>query len=389
MCLISQVVFVLTPSYLPDLQTTKTNTSSLQKQDSREISSGRERGVVREPSFIYDTSVEAFGSEGASIDDPVNESDFRGNEGNTKRSSDISILTKIASEIDLEPIDPFQAGADSLYLSGDFDLNEEDTDTSPREKSNSVHVNFQAFDNLRIPLSDNRLPHQPAEFSSPFINVPDSDSKRLSDVSMEGESKISSTPEGESYFLAREESFIKKVHEGELQTMAVEVSDYFSMESIDDQDLMVKPLVEHPEAEIEITDLRPGSNLVVRTVTKAPVSSFETIYDKIALEEVETNTLMTKEEILASLEDKFQGVVELPEYFSSFDDLCQMDMDESSSVMTAEEGRRWTAPAGTVEAPILEAEEFIVRLQPIAERTSGHWNELEKMLEGQSGREKG
>merc|ERR1712130_939593 len=45
-------------------------------------------------------------------------------------------------------------------------------------------------------------------------------------------------------------------------------------------------------------------------------------------------------------------------------------------------------PAGTVEAPILEAEEFVVRLQPIAERTSGHWNELEKMLEGQSGREK-
>ena len=380
------ISFVFTPSYLPDLQTTKTNTSSLPKQESRDISSGRERGPVREPSFIYDTSVEAFGSEGASIDDPVKERDFT---GNTKRISDISILTKIASEIDLEPIDPFQAGADSLYLSGDFDLNEEDTETSPCEKSHSVHVDFQTFDNLRIPLSDNRLPREPAEFSSPFINVPDSDTKRLSNVSMEGESKISSTPEGESYFMAREESFIKKVHEGELQTMAVEVSDYFSMESIDDHDLMVKPLVEHPEAEIEITDLRPGSNLVVRTVTKAPVSSFETIYDKIALEEMETNTLMTKEEILASLEDKFQGANELPEYFSSFDELCQMDLDESSGVLAAEEGRRWTAPAGTVEAPILEAEEFVVRLQPIAERTSGHWNELEKMLEGQSGREKG
>merc|ERR1719278_2199284 len=368
----------------PDLQTTKTNTSSLQKQDSREISSGRERGPVREPSFIYDTSVEAFGSEGASIDDPVIESDFMGNEGNTKRSSDISILTKIASEIDLEPIDPFQAGADSLYLSGDFDLNEEDTETSPREKSNSVHVDFQTFDNLRIPLSNNRLPHESAEFSSPFINVPDSDTKRLSNVSTEGESKISSTPEGESYFMAREESFIKKVHEGELQAMAVEVSDYFSMDSIDD-DLTVKPLVEHPEAEIEITDLRPGSDLVVRSVNQAPVSSFETIYDKIALEEMETNTSMTKEELLASLEDKFQGAVELPEYFSSFDDLCQIsDMEESS----VEEGRRWTAPAGTVEAPILKAEEFVVRLQPVAERTSGHWNELERLLEGQSGREK-
>ena len=77
----------------------------------------------------------------------------------------------------------------------------------------------------------------------------------------------------------------------------------------------------------------------------------------------------------------------MPEYFSSFDELCQMDLEENSNV--TEEGRRWTAPAGTVEAPILEAEEFVVRLQPIAERTSGHWNELEKMLEVQSGREKG
>merc|ERR1719242_927479 len=363
-----------------------TKTSSQQvKQDSREISSGR--GPVREPSFIYDTTVEAFGSEGASIDDPVNETDLT---KSTKRTSDISILTKIASEIDLEPVDPFQAGADSLYLSGDFDtLTEEDTENSPGEKSNSVRVNFEAFDvdrNLRIPLSESRLELTNETFSSPFINVPDDgvDTKRLSNASMEGEAKISSTPEGESYFLAREQSFIKKVHEGELQTMAVEVSDYFSMESIDD-DLMVKPLVEHPEAEIEITDLRPGSDLVVRSVNQAPVSSFETIYDKIALEELETNTSMTKEELLASLEDKFQGAVELPEYFSSFDDLCQIsDMEES----LVEEGRRWTAPAGTVEAPILEAEEFVVRLQPVAERTSGHWNELERLLEGQSGREK-
>ena len=388
LCLTSQGFFVFTlSSYLSDLQTTMTKTSSQQvKQDSREISSGR--GPVREPSFIYDTTVEAFGSEGASIDDPVNETDLT---KSTKRTSDISILTKIASEIDLEPVDPFQAGADSLYLSGDFDtLTEEDTENSPGEKSTSVRVNFEAFDidrNLRIPLSESRLELTNETFSSPFINVPDDgvDTKRLSNASMEGESKISSTPEGESYFLAREESFIKKVHEGELQAMAVEVSDYFSMDSIDD-DLTVKPLVEHPEAEIEITDLRPGSDLVVRSVNQAPVSSFETIYDKIALEEMETNTSMTKEELLASLEDKFQGAVELPEYFSSFDDLCQIsDMEES----LVEEGRRWTAPAGTVEAPILEAEEFVVRLQPVAERTSGHWNELERLLEGQSGREKG
>merc|ERR1719278_2229211 len=175
----------LSAGKLPDLQTTMTKTSSQQvKQDSREISSGR--GPVREPSFIYDTTVEAFGSEGASIDDPVNETDLT---KSTKRTSDISILTKIASEIDLEPVDPFQAGADSLYLSGDFDtLTEEDTENSPGEKSNSVRVNFEAFDvdrNLRIPLSESRLANE--TFSSPFINVPDGvDAKRLSNASMEG-----------------------------------------------------------------------------------------------------------------------------------------------------------------------------------------------------------
>ena len=150
MCLTSQVFILFTISSSPDLHMTKTKTSCLPRQDSREKSSGRERGPVREPSFIYDTSVETFGSEGASVDDLVDER-------STKRTSDLSILTKIASQIDLEPIDPFQVGADSLYLSGDFDL--EDTETSPREKSSSVRVDFEAFDDhsLRIPLCDDNF----------------------------------------------------------------------------------------------------------------------------------------------------------------------------------------------------------------------------------------
>merc|ERR1719431_18966 len=106
--------------------------------------------------------------------------------------------------------------------------------------------------------------------------------------------------------------------------MAVEVSDYFSFYFVDEE-LGVNPIQENPE--IEISDLRPKSSLMVKPITssesRAPVSSFETIYDKLSIEEVEPTGSMTKEEILASIGDKFQGTVEVPEYFSSFDELCQ------------------------------------------------------------------
>lgn len=346
---------------------------------------------MKEPSFIYDTSVEAFGSEGASIDDI----DI-GSRLNSDSGSDI--FAKLAKEIDFDPVDPFQAGVDSLHLGGDFDFNEEDIEDSSREMPDSLDHTYLAFDNssLRIPLSGG-VPSVSGSHQT-TIFVKKNETNRLSTTSSDGNNKISSTPEGESYFLAREESFIKKVHEGELQNMAVEVSDYFSLDSVDEE-LVVKPIQENPEAEIEISDLRPKSSLMVKPITssesRAPVSSFETIYDKLSIEEVEPTGTMTKEEILASIGDKFQGTVEVPEYFSSFDELCQFGgeyTDESSSGIASLDGdlgRRWTAPAGTVEAPILEEEEFTVRFQPVVERTSGHWTELEKMMDGQSGRQQG
>ena len=378
--------FNLTIFHPADVQTVMTK-----KEIGIEVSFSREHGIVREPSFIYDTSVEAFGSEGASIDDI----DIG---GRLNSDGDSDIFAKLAKEIDFDPVDPFQAGADSLHLGGDFDFNEEDTEGSSREMPDSADQTYLAFDNssLRIPLSGGGSSVSSSHQTAIFVNM--NETKRLSTTSSDGNNKISSTPEGESYFMAREESFIKKVHEGELQNMAVEVSDYFSLDSVDEE-LVVKPIQENPEAEIEIFDLRPESSLMVKPITsseyRAPVSSFETIYDKLSIEEVEPTGTMTKEEILASIGDKFQGAAEVPEYFSSFDELCQFGVeysDQSSSGVASLDGdfgRRWTAPAGTVEAPILEADEFTVRFQPIVERTSGHWNELEKMMGGQSGRQQG
>ena len=388
---------ILTSPYLPDPQTVVTKLGS--RQVSRELSFTSEKGgLAREPSFIYDTTVETFGSEGASIDDYklLEEEESSGAHG-------VSIIGRIAAEIDTELVDPFQAGADSLHLGGDFDLNEEDTYASSSEKCGSVQVSFDEYrpSDLNIPLCENiqdrlfltsSMINQ--EDKAMNINVPDAEAKRLSNSSTDGACKISSTPEAESYFMKREESFIKKVFDGELQNLAVEVSDYFiSLEPVDEA-LVVKPISEDPEAEIEITDLRPESSLIVKPVNepRGHLSSFERVYDKISLEEIPSHSKMTKEEILASLGENFQGTVETPDFASSFDEIYQLssvDTAQTSSRVCSMEfsadlpGRRWTAPEGTVEAPILAAEEFSVRFEPVVERTEGHWEELERMVEGE------
>jgi len=219
------------------------------------------------------------------------------------------------------------------------------------------------------------------------------DMKRLSEISIEGGKKISSTPEGESYFKAREDSFIRRIQDGKLQNLAVEISDYFSLEPVDEE-LIVKPLIEDPEAEIEITHLNSESNLTVKpielSVNRAPVSSFETLYDKVTFEDINYDPKVTKEEILANLGERFKGTVQVPEFMSSFDELYQissMDTMTSGSTCSLEAGRRWTAPAGSVEAPILVEDEFVVRFEPVVERTEGHWGEIERMMGGQSCRE--
>ena len=46
--------------------------------------------------------------------------------------------------------------------------------------------------------------------------------------------------------------------------------------------------------------------------------------------------------------------------------------------MTA--GERWSAPAGTVEPPILDDQEFSNRLQPLQAKIDHHWDEMEILM---------
>ena len=227
---------------------------------------------------------------------------------------------------------------------------------------------------------------------SSAIEVPRSSvqSRRLSNISLEEASKISTTPEGEKYFMKREESFVSKVAAGELASLAVEISDFCSLQqSPSEQSLSVKPMEFSPETEIVVADLGSQSNLTVKPLEKpkssVQCSSYEQIYEAVQLEDPADleKQPVSAEEILASLEGKFEGTQDIPEYFSSFEELYSRSgaapgPDTTSELAATVE--RWSAPGGTLEAPILDQEEFSTRFGPLTEQISQHWADMELLM---------
>merc|ERR1712142_461183 len=176
------------------------------------------------------------------------------------------------------------------------------------------------------------------------MGIPKKDiqNRRLCNISVEDENKISSTPEGENYFMKREQSFISKVEKGEVEHLAVEISDYYNLVQASDENLRVKPIESTPETEIEIRDLPVHSNLTVKpveqVVRRIPVSSYEQIYDTVSIEDIAGHSQMSASEIMSSLGDRFQGTHEVPEFVS-------YDIGISTLKATTElPGERWSAP---------------------------------------------
>merc|ERR1712179_322191 len=138
-------------------QLTDCKLGDLAKQVCRESNFTLQKGIVREPSFIYDTTVEGFGAKGASIDD-LDVCGYKLVEEATTESEApvVSIIGRIAGEIDKDSVDPFGVGAESLHLSGDFDFNDIDTGVSSSEKPDCVCYEKETFystTGLCIPLS--------------------------------------------------------------------------------------------------------------------------------------------------------------------------------------------------------------------------------------------
>ena len=190
-------------------------------------------------------------------------------------------------------------------------------------------------------------------------------SRRLSTVSIESANKISTTPEGEKYFMKREESFVAKVAKGEVETLAVEISEFFPLEtSASESTLSVRPFEVSPDKEIVVAEVGSQSSLTVRpleTVARSMAcSSYEHLYDGVTPEDMEQQTRpldqMTAEELLQNLGDKFVGTKEIPDSYGSYEELYQRGeaeeraaLDNASSSIPG--SVRWSAPVGSLGSP--------------------------------------
>ena len=320
--------------------------------------------LSREPSFMYDTTVEAFNTQGTAVDEMKIET-----HESVKGLSDEDVQLFVE---DIEQLDGFDVQK--------FECN--DTDLSQQEGS-SLRLVAAESDNL-LSLSSSTATVKTVTTSA--VSIPGSEkNRRLSAISLEENSKISTTPEGEKYFMKREESFVAKVAKGEVEKLAVDINDYFSLEhSASSSSLSVRPVVVSPEAEIVVEDLGSQSNLTVKPLDK-PCSSYEHLYDTIDPEiQITNEAVMTKSEIMENLGDKFVGTQEMPEYFTSFEELYlradEQSNPEISDSMTDQAVERWSAPAGTVEPPILNASELSNRLQPVQAKIDSHWDEFEILM---------
>ena len=289
---------------------------SLTKENSQEIFTQKQQNptISREPSFLYDTTVEAFSTKGTTID-----------EGEELSDEGISIIGQITDLVE----------------------NEDEVDKFIEENTPSKETIVEKFEiQERESISDSHLENEDNDKDPAIIVNEDSlegamsipkagTHRRLSNISVEEASKISSTPEGENYFMKREESFITKVHKGEVENLAVEISDYFSLEhSASHSSLSVKPFDVDPESEIIVDNLGSQSNLVVKpvetTIKSIPCSSYEHLYDRVEAEP-EDDVQMSAADILENLGDKFVGTHDIPEFYSSFEELYKKENTESPS----------------------------------------------------------
>ena len=216
---------------------------------------------------------------------------------------------------------------------------------------------------------------------------------------------ISSTPEGEQYFQKQAEVLYEKAAAGEALDVEVEDSREAS-----ESGLVVQP---HDEADslagsqilqrsdgshMDISDLSSEPLLAVKPLRRgsaprgaaAALSSFEALYDKTELEDVPGELALGGEQM--SPDDRFQGhqISGLPG-LSSFENIYELpvtvypgERDDAStgSRLPAEElpGARWSAPADSLEPPVLVREEFDQRYGAVREKIAGHFSDITELV---------
>ena len=147
---------------------------------------------------------------------------------------------------------------------------------------------------------------------------------------------------------------------------------------------------------IDIADLSSEPLLAVKPLRRptasrgaAALSSFEALYDKTELEEVPGDPALGGEQM--SPEDRFQGhqISGLPG-LSSFENIYELpvtvypgaDPSSAGPPLPAEElpGARWSAPADTLEPPVLIREEFDQRYGAVRDKIAEHFSDISELV---------
>ena len=380
-----------------------THRKTLSRESSHLSDADGHRLVSREASFVYDTTVEAFKTQGVYIDDE--DLDIGGEDDTDIENQNlegISIIGKLVLSPNQEK--------------GILNINEEVLiSSSPAKVENLFLTDYDAAQTSYY------------QSGSEGVDIPSEDRQqfkehKLATVSTKSgaENRISTTPQAEKYFLKREKSFMEKVARGQLESLAVDISDFNTMErSVSGSELSVKPLsIINPETEVEIHHLDAqhhrdsGSHLTVKPAEDIDVSksSYEAIYgaciDFADIEE-DTDHRQAVPQLLQHIGDESRHDLiskVIPEHVSSADGLESMmgvghyeveqeGMTSRHVTMRTTTNRhsqqfteqqpgpvRWSAPPGSLEPPsICPPEEFIIHLGNIADQQQGtdqHWHQL-------------
>ena len=223
---------------------------------------------------------------------------------------------------------------------------------------------------------------------------------------------ISSTPEGEKYFQKAAEVLYEKAAAGEALDVEVRHPGGESSREASESGLVVQPqedetpglggsqiLQESDGSHIDIADLSSEPLLAVkplrRNTAKGPagLSSFEALYDKTELEEVPGDLALGGEQMRP--EDRFQGTrtaegvggAGLPG-LSSFENIYELpESAQPSHHLPAEElpGARWSAPADTLEPPVLIREEFDQRYGAVRDKIAEHFSDISELVGKEEG----
>ena len=150
---------------------------------------------------------------------------------------------------------------------------------------------------------------------------------------------------------------------------------------------------------IDIADLSSEPLLAVKplrriTAAAAALSSFEALYDTTELEEVPGDLALGGEQMRP--EDRFQGTrttgggVGLPG-LSSFENIYELPgsalPSSTGSLRPIEElpGARWSAPADTLEPPVLIREEFDQRYGAVRDKIAEHFSDISELVGKEEG----